>query len=713
MPVEITPERLRSLLRPRNVALVGASEKSGFSRGTFANLTSFGFADRTHLVNARGAATHGRATYTSCAAVAEAIGEPVDLAHMMVPQAATLDALAEAAAAGVRNAVVLSAGYAETGEDGRREQDRLVQRAHELDVALLGPNMLGFVNFVDQLAVMPGPVPVAPAGPVALLSQSGASAAAMSDFATQAGVGLSYLVTLGNEAMITAGHVIDFLVEDESTRAIAIFLEAIRDPERFRAAARRAAAAGKAIVVLKVGASELSARAAAAHTGALVGDDKVTDAVLADLGVIRVDTIEDMVITAGAAAHLGPLPATGVGVVSFSGGVCDILADRAEARGVELPELSATTTAAITEHFAAFGTVQNPLDVTGAATIRTELFTHAIEQMSQDPAVGAIAVVGPLPGPNDASPWRGLPIAQAIGAGIDRASCPVVLVNQVMTPRTPTVDDVLTQIGSPYLVPGLDQAMVALGGLGRWSRRLKELGDAERTSTPADVVVPAPADRSGAWSEDSARGLLADAGIPVVPAVLAASADQAVAAAADFDGPVALKVVSPQILHKSDIGGVRLGVHGADAVRHAYDAVVSAAERVPDAKVDGVIVSPMRGPAPELLVGVVRDPQWGPILAVAVGGVLVEVLDDSVLSTLPVSPAQAEVLLRRLRAAAVLDGVRGGRSADVAELARVVSRIGDLALALGDDLVSLEVNPLRADGDRVEALDAVVEWAAR
>lgn len=709
MPVEITPERLRSLFRPRNVALVGASDKSNFSRGTYGNLVSFGFGDRTFLVNARGAETHGQPTYTSCAAVVEATGEPIDLAHMMVPQAVTLDALAEAAASGVRNAVVLSSGYAETGAEGVLEQQRLVERAHELDIALLGPNMLGFANFVDGLAVMPGPVPRKPAGPVALLSQSGASAAAMSDFASQAGVGLSYTVTLGNEAMITAGHVIDFLVEDETTKAIAIFLEAIRDPETFRAACRRAAAAGKAIVVLKVGASELSARAAAAHTGALVGDDKVVDAILADLAVIRVDTIEDMMITAGAAAHLGRLPASGLGIVSFSGGVCDILADRAEARGVLIPDLAPETVAAISAQFAAFGTVQNPLDVTGAATIKTELFTHAISAMSADPAIGAIAVIGPLPGPNDSSPWRGAGIVHAIGAGIAAAECPVVLVNQVMTPQTPLVDEVLAEIGSPYLVPGLDQSIVALGGVARWSQRLAELDSAAESETRS-IPVPPREKRVGSWSEASARGLLEAAGVPVVPAHLVASAAAAAEAAAELGGAVALKIVSPQILHKSDIGGVRLGVEGDEAVAAAYDAVVSAAERVPGAVVEGVLVSPMRPAAPELLVGVVQDAQWGPILAVAIGGVLVEVLDDSVLSPLPVSPAKVRQMLGALRAHAVLDGVRGGRAADLDELASVISRVGELALALSDDLVSLEINPLRADGSQVEALDAVVEW---
>jgi succinyl-CoA synthetase beta subunit len=216
-------------------------------------------------------------------------------------------------------------------------------------------------------------------------------------------------------------------------------------------------------------------------------------------------------------------------------------------------------------------------------------------------------------------------------------------------------------------------------------------------------------DRTGLWSEDAARRLLADAGIPLVPAVLTHSPDEAAKAAADFGGPVALKVCSPQILHKSDIGGVRLGVSGDD-VRGAYDAVAASVAKVEGARLEGVLVSPMRPGGIELLVGVVRDPQWGPMLAVALGGVFVEVLKDSALTPLPVTPQRAQQLLRGLRAAPLLDGVRGGAPADVPALAQVVARIGDLALALGDELESLEINPLRVDGSTIEALDAVVTW---
>lgn len=701
---DMTPERLISLFRPRNVAMIGASEKSNFSKGTYANLVKFGYADRTFLVNRRGAETHGQATYTSCAE----IGQPVDLAYVMVPQAGTLDALTDAAAAGVRNAVVLSSGWGEVGADGKAAQDELVAHAESLGITLLGPNLIGFINFVDGVPVKAGPAPLQPAGPVAMLSQSGLISAAMQDYAAMTGVGLSYEVTLGNEAMVTAGHVLDFLVADETTRSIAMFLETIREPESFRAAALRAAEAGKAIVMLKAGRSELAARTAAAHTGALVGDDKVIDAVLRDLGVIRVDTIEDLITTAGAAAALGPLERPGIGVVSLSGGACDIIADLVDDPDTMLPALAPETEAEMNEFFSDLGTVQNPLDITGAAVIRTELFTQSITTMSKDPSVGVVAMVLGMPWQPDGPAWRGMPMATAIGAGMAAAQCPSLWINQVTQPNTDYTRQIMDEAGIGYVLPGIQAGVTALGGLSRWSQRRQEL--AQDVPAQRDVPVPDVSDRTGKWSEAAARDLLQAAGIPVVPATLVASADAAVAAAASMGGPVAMKIVSPDILHKSDIGGVRLGVVGDSAVREAYEAVVAAAEQVPDAKFEGVLVSPMRGSAPELLVGVVRDEQWGPILAVAIGGILVEVLDDSVLSTLPVTPARARSLLTSLRAAAVLDGVRGGPAADLDVLAEVVARVGDLALALGDDLVSLEINPLRVDGAQVEALDAVIEW---
>jgi acyl-CoA synthetase (NDP forming) len=458
--------RLASLLHPRSVVLIGATDRSGFSRIAYANLIESGHGDRVHLVNRRGATAHGRATVTSCTQ----IGEPVDIAFLMVPQEGIPAALADAAAAGIRNVLVLSSGFADAGEAGWKAQEELVALAESLDMLVLGPNHLGFANIVDQIPVTAIPGLPGAAGPVALVSQSGMGASAMLDFATMTGVGLSYVVTVGNEAMVTAGDVLDYLVGDEHTKAAALLLETLRAPEVFAAAARRAAAAGKAVVVLKTGRSEMSARAAAAHTGALAGDDRAIDDVLRELGVIRVSSIEDMVLTAGAAAQLGKLARPGIGVVSISGGACDMIADHAADVGAALPELAPATRRALSGLLPGFATVQNPLDVTGAAVIDPRLFTTAIEIMSTDPAVGVVAVVSSLPWQPVSGPWLGQPLADAIGAGAQRASVPVVQVTQALQPVTGYTRQVMATAGIPHVLPGLRHAVLALHNLAWWSQ---------------------------------------------------------------------------------------------------------------------------------------------------------------------------------------------------------------------------------------------------
>ena len=693
-------EQLGQLFRPRRIAVVGASDKSYFSQLVVENLDVFGFGDRVHLVNPRTATAHGRATVPSLTA----IGEAVDLAFTMVPQAATLDVLDEAAAAGIHNAVVMSSGYAEAGAAGIEAQRQLVDHAEKLGMLVLGPNMLGFANFVDRVAVTPIPNLPTECGSVALLSQSGASSSAMLEFANTAGVELSHLVTLGNEAMVTAGHTLDFLVEDEQTRVVAIFMETIRDPDVFRRAAGRAFEAGKAVVVLKAGRSELAARTAAAHTGAFVGNDATVDAVLRDLGVIRVDTIEDMLITAGAAAHLGRLARPGIGVVSISGGACDIIADLAEDVGMELPALGKVARSALADVMPAYGTVQNPLDVTGAAVIDPPLATACITAMAADPSIGAILAVNKLPWQPHEQPFSGQQFVDAIGKGAAGSAVPVVFVNQVMQPITEVTRASMQLGGVAYAICGLGHAISALRNVAWWSQR--------RCTPHKPVAVPVPAadERRGVWSEHRARELLEAAGVPVVPAILVQNVDEAVAAANDFSGPVAVKLVSPEILHKSDIGGVRLGVTGDDSVREAFTAVVAVAHAVPGASVDGALITPMRTGGFELLAGVVRDPQWGPMLAVAIGGVFAEALHDAALAPVPVSLDQVRMLVTSLRGSGLLSGVRGGAPADLDAVCAAVLRIADLAVALGDELESLEVNPLRVDGPVVEALDAVVTW---
>jgi acetate---CoA ligase (ADP-forming) len=414
-----------------------------------------------------------------------------------------------------------------------------------------------------------------------------------------------------------------------------------------------------------------------------------------------------MLITAGAAAALGRLERPGIGIVSISGGACDIVADRAEDLGAALPGLAPVTRDALAEIMPAYGTVQNPLDVTGAAVIDATIFTRAIRAMADDPSVGVVGVVNAVPWIDTGRPYFGQGFVDAIGAGMQSAACPTAYINQVMQPITDVTRASMEHGRVPYLIPGLRQAVVALRNVAWWSEATRTR---DTRKTPAQPVpVPGPDQRRGRWSEHAARTLLSNAGIPVVPARLAGSADEAVKAAADLGGPLAVKLVSADVLHKSDIGGVRLDVPpDEDAVRAAYHAVARAAPA--GARIDGVLISPMRRGGTELLVGVVRDAQWGPVLAVAIGGLFVEVLRDSALAPLPVTPGQAGRLLDRLRGRAMIDGVRGAPPADREALTAVIARIGDLALALADDLESLEVNPLLVDGTRIEALDAIVTW---
>ena len=711
MNTEATPgrpvsrERLDRLFRPRRLAMIGASDRSPFSTAAYATQVRMGAADRTFLVNPKSPLVHGREAVPSCAAIPGG----VDCAYVMVPRALVPAALDDAAAAGATAAVVLSSGYAETGEEGGREQAALVEQAARLGILLLGPNNLGFANLVDGMAASALPVDTT-AGPVGLVSQSGALAALLMTYAARHGVHFSHVVTTGNEAMLTAETVVDYLIDDPSTRAIAVFAEVIRSPQAFIHAARRAAAAEKALVVLKVGASELSARTAAAHTGALVGDDRVIDAVLRQEAVIRVSHLEELLYAAWLAAHSGPWPHAGVAVASISGGGCDVIADRGAEVGLRLPALAAGTIERLQGFLSSFGHAENPLDVTGAALMDQSLFGRIIAALAEDPEVGFVAAVANLPTSEDDQSAMPFPVYASIGQALAAAPVKGAFVTTMDTEVTGAGAGLLRRAGIPLCMPSMRDAIGAMAGVGRWSARLAALrGAAARTVEPA-VAVPADLVPGAPVSEAGARRLLQAAAVPVVPGAVVGSADEAVAAAAEWGEPVAVKVISADILHKTDVGGVRLGVVGGDAVRAAFRDVAAAGSRQAGARVEGVLVTPMRQGGAELLVGVTRDPAWGPILAIALGGPLVEVLADSVLLPLPAGDGDVRAAIGRLRASALLSGPRGTEPADLDQVVRVVQRIAALALALGDRLEALEVNPLRVDGRVVEALDVLVTW---
>ncbi|MEV4297668.1 acetate--CoA ligase family protein [Microbispora rosea] len=697
------------LFNPRSIALVGATDKSGWSISTLTNLRTHGFRGPVHLVNPRGGVVHGEQAHRS---LADIPGQ-VDLAYVMVPTTAVLPVLREGAKLGIRHYVILTAGFGETGPEGAALEAEIVDFARESDLTVLGPNGNGFINAAADVTPYGLPIP-SPLlrGSVGVVLQSGALASSVLGFAQARNVGVSLLTSMGNESLVTVTDVIDYLVDDPATKAIALFLESVRDPAAFSRAARRALLAGKPIVALKIGRSRLASRTAQAHTGALVGDDNVIDAAFRQLGVVRVRSLEDLIITAGLLAEVGPLPGPRIGVVTPSGGASEIIADRAEDEGLELPAFAPETVARLREIVPAFGTVQNPLDVTGYVLIDRTLLGRALEAVTADPGVDAVMLLSDLP---RVAPPDPAPVYATFSASARRmaeAPMPVVVVSNVLTDVTEFGRDVQRQAGFPYVAGGIEHGMHAIGAAVRWGRAYRSAVEAAAAAVPDAAAASAPLVEpgTGVWAEHRAAALLSSAGIPVVPGELVHDEESAVAAAVGFGYPVVLKAAAEGLGHKSDIGGVRLGLSGARDVERAYREVVAAAAAVPGAGRVGALVQPQRGGGVELLVGVVRDPAWGLTLAVGLGGIWVEALRDTALRVLPADAAEVRRALDELRGAALLRGARGTEPADLDAVAAVVARVAAFAGSLGDDLESLEINPLLVRGSHVEALDALITW---
>ncbi|MCI2418832.1 acetate--CoA ligase family protein [Saccharopolyspora sp. K220] len=690
---------VRALFNPRSIALVGATDKSGWSSATFQNLRNNAFQGPVYLVNPRTEEVHGEHAYPSLSA----IPERVDLAYVMVPTHALVPVLREGAELGIRGYVVLTAGFGETGAEGLRLEHEVAEFAREHQLTVLGPNGNGYINAAAGITPygLPIPTPLL-SGPIGVVLQSGALASAVLNFSQARNVGISLLTAMGNETVLSVTDVIDYLVDDPATKVIALFLEQIRRPDEFARVARRAARAGKPIVALKIGSSELASHTAQAHTGALVGDDAVVDAAFRQLGVIRVRSLEDLIITAGMLASVGRLPGRRIGVVTPSGGASEIIADRAAEEGLELPGFAPETVARLKEIVPEFATVQNPLDVTGYVLIDRTLLGRALEVVADDPGIDAVLLLADLPRVAPPNPELSIQAFQANARRIRNAPRPVAVVGNVCADVSEFGRMIQQKSDFPYVAGGIEHGMSALGAAARWS---------ESFLSDVDIPDPEPLDvrGSGIWAEHRAAALLAEHGIPVVPAELAVDADAAVAAAERFGYPVVLKAVADGLGHKSDIGGVRLGLSGPEDVRRAHDEVC-ATLRERAASGISTLVQPQRSGGVELLVGVVRDPVWGLTMAIGLGGVWVEVLRDSALRLLPVDRHQVRQALGELRGAPLLRGARGAKPADLDAVADVVVRIGQLAAGIGERLESLEVNPLLVDGNRVEALDALITW---
>jgi acetate---CoA ligase (ADP-forming) len=702
-----TAEQVRQLFNPRSIALIGATDKSRWSWSTWGNLITHQFAGPVYLVNPRGIPVHGQDSYRCVAD----LPERVDLAFVMVPTSAVLGVLAEVADAGIRSAVLLTSGFAEVGEEGAQLEREVVALGRDRSLTILGPNGNGFIN--AAAGITPYGLPIDEPllrGPVGIVLQSGALASGVLNFAQARNIGASLLVSMGNESMVSMTDVMRYLIDDEATRVIALFIESIRKPAEFLALAREALAKGKPVVALKVGRSQAGAKVAKAHTGSLVGDDAVVNAVFRRSGVVRVDSLEDLVITSGLLAATGPLPGARFGFVTPSGGACELIADRSEDEGIEIPEFAPETVARLREILPPFAAIQNPIDVTGYILIDNQLMRKALQTVADDPGLDAIVLASDLPKnpPPDVAPM--LELFRGNSEVIRSIPKPVVVMSNALTDITSFGRKVATETGYPGVLGGIHHGLTALGRAVRWSEAYRSAGQAVTPAAePAPTPLALPEEPDAAWPEHRASRFLAEHGIPVVPGVLAASPDAAAAAADELGYPVVVKLAADDITHKSDIGGVKVGLRTAEAVRAAYSEVVGAGQEA-GADVQGALVQPMRDGGIELLVGVITDPAWGLVLAVGFGGVWVEILKDTALLVLPAGRDQILSALKNLRGARLFDGPRGTEKADLDAVADAIAAIAALAGRLGDRLEALEVNPLLVRGSQVEALDALITW---
>jgi acetyltransferase len=701
---------LTPLMKPKSIAVVGASQRMNRGTRVIANLQRFGYDGRIFPINPRYAEILGLPCYPDLASTPE----PAETVVVAIPAEQVPALLSAAADRGVRGAIILSSGFAEAGPPGQERQAALERLAAEGGLLICGPNCYGVFNIRLGSATYSADLlePLRP-GQVAVVSQSGGFSHEIAEhLMRQRCVGLSFIVSCGNQAGLTVEDYLEFLVLDEDTAVIGVFVEGFRRPEKLRQVAARANERGKAVVVLKVGRSENARKAVLAHTGSLAGTPAVIDAVLRQSGIVQVSGLNEMLDTLTLMSAARSYRRTGwrVAILSGLGGECGYVSDIADRVGVELPPLSASAVEALRSFMPDFANARNPLDGTGAMYEDPELFLRMLDVLLRDPAVDVVAVnmrvTVPRPGGWAHARRFSKAINEALQAGTDR----LVLCFSSFAggDLDPEVVRTLAEVGVPFL-ESTETAMLAL----RNARDHRRFLDRPGSGGPIDIAGFRTEGR-GVLRNAEAMRLLREFGIPLAETLPATDAERAVGAAERLGYPVVLKVDSPDIVHKTDVGGVRVGCADAASVRQAFRQILEAVrQRAPTASIDGVLVQRMIAGGTEMILGVQSDPLFGPAVACGFGGIFVELLRDVSLRVPPLDTAEALEMIAELRGSTLLRGARGRPRGDVRALADALVRLGALAETHRHRLKALDINPLLVldEGRGVVAVDWLIEFA--
>ena len=691
------PHHLTPLLAPSSVAIFGASnDPTRISGRSLRYYREAGYEGALYPINPTRDTVQGLRAYPELAAAPG----PVECAVIAVPANLAIEAMEACVAGGVKAVVMFTAGFAETGPEGRAMQDRMIEIARHGGIRLCGPNCLGLFNmrightptfssFLEE-----GPTP---AGPLGMVTQSGAFGTHLLALTARRGISVGVWLSTGNEADVSVADGISFLADDPATTAIACYVEQIKDGALFGEAVARARANGKPVIAMKVGGSTIGAAAAASHTASLAGSDAVYDAALRQLGVERAKTPEDLVNIAYACTR-GRLPRSRrLAVMTMSGGAGVLMADAAEEGGLDLTPLAEESQKEVIG-WVPFAAARNPVDVTAQVLNDPSILDKSFDLLfgkENFPAMVAFFTTWA------SSPQMAEPLFQSVSSA---------------AARYPDRYFALSAIASPEM-----QRRYEAAGVGLFEDPWRAVASvaaamrcAERLRTPPLPVPPVPCDLPPLprrpIAEHEAKRILAEAGVPVLAELLATSAAEAQAGAAQVGERLVLKIVSPEITHKTEVGGVMLDVPAAEAGA-AYDRLVErVTARAPRATIDGVLISPMVRGGVEMILGVQDDPVFGPVVMLGLGGIFVEVLRDVTFRIAPFGIEEAHRMIAELRGAAILKGARGQPPGDLDALAAALSRLSLFAAAKRGEFTSIDINPLlvRPRGEGAAALDALI-----
>jgi acyl-CoA synthetase (NDP forming) len=683
---------LSSLLRPRSIALIGASENSAWSSALVHNLKELGYKGKLFPVNPKREMAFGLKCYSS---VTE-IPEPVDAFVIAISRDLILPVLQECSKKEIRSGVIISAGFAEASEEGKRIQEQIVNIATESKIRICGPNSFGVANLHEGVSLISSSeVRYLKPGKISLVFQSGGLLNAALLAAWDRGWGIGCAISCGNEAVLNIADYADYLVRDEHTDVIGMLTEGFREPQKFLRVAALAAEHGKPIVILKLGKSEQGKQAAQAHTGTLVGSDAVYDAVFQQHGLTRVADLDDFIETVELFSKRKKLRGHRVGVIVPSGAECGLVADLADAMGVELPELSRNTAEKLATDPSSYLSIRNPLNAPERYVRRGEVFREWISTLVADDNLDIVGLRLPLP--------RLREDEDVIARFLDlteiakRTEKLVILFSRASISLPEYWRKLVGANDIPFLLEYRKgfKAIKALLIYQRFLGKERRVPPEIELHIDREKIKRFLASRDQPLTERQGKTILAEYGIPITREALARSEEEALGLAQTIGYPVVLKVESPQIIHKTNAGAVKTNIRNAAELIRDYREIEHNTKTFdPNATIEGILIQEMISGGKEVILGMTQDSQFGPVIVFGIGGVFVEIIKDITMRIAPLSKTDAIEMILGLKSYSVLKGARGERESDMDSIVEILLRFSQLSLDWGDEMSEIDINPL-------------------